>query len=274
MSTLPILLEQKRSQENSISGAELGVQKRLLSLSQKLESHLNSPCAQSQQIRNLSDIVCQVEKQLSLLGQSNQAAIDGVASAVRQLGRQLASLGQIQESNIRGASLAVAQLEGQLASLGRIHQVSLDEVSAGLDQLTLQISNVGQASQTGLLQLSQKIGPVLLGSATTEDDAATTILSIPILDLSAHRFEVGILGYKSDGSQVGSYKIVLAAKRSGAVVSILNATKTVEYEDDAAWDVGAAVDDLMIDVNVTGALATTVDWVARCSCMLSWVATS
>lgn len=80
------------------------------------------------------------------------------------------------------------------------------------------------------------------------------------------RLRIVITGRKSDGSARASYERVATVYRAKAVPAALGGAvqaPTLDYESNAAWDVGVALSTNQLQVSVTGAASTTIYWVAR-----------
>lgn len=125
----------------------------------------------------------------------------------------------------------------------------------------------GMASARGDRQTRSN---VMRGQSTTDTfvsltadggtDSSADTFQIP--ENSAARIQWKVLGVNSDGSEVGSYNVLAVVKRFSSTTTLVHSNVTVEYEDDAAWDVQVVTYSLGAALQAKGSSGETVNWCA------------
>ena len=99
-------------------------------------------------------------------------------------------------------------------------------------------------------------------SLTTTDATITAAFLINLEDETSHIVEAQIVGKKSDTSDRAMYWKRALVYRNGGGATIEGAAQSVtaDVESNAAWDAAVAVGANLVDAEVTGVAATTIDW--------------
>lgn len=105
----------------------------------------------------------------------------------------------------------------------------------------------------------------MTGRVQTTNATVTTILTIPLDDNTTTKVFVELAG-QSDGTNTGAaYERVAAYRRNDAGAPALIGAVATPFtaEDTAGWDITLTLSGNNLLIQVTGAAATTIDWVCR-----------
>lgn len=95
----------------------------------------------------------------------------------------------------------------------------------------------------------------------TTDGSATTVATYTPADGTAILIHASILGRNTDGSEGAGYILVGAFRRVGSTVYQIGSTTTVSSaEDDGTWNAAFSISGTDVNVQVTGAASTTINW--------------
>ena len=99
-------------------------------------------------------------------------------------------------------------------------------------------------------------------SLTTADATVTAAFLINLEDETSHIVEAQIVGKKSDTSDRAMYWKRALVYRNGGGATIQGSAQSVtaDVESNAAWNAAVAVGANLVDAEVTGVAATTIDW--------------
>jgi hypothetical protein len=99
-------------------------------------------------------------------------------------------------------------------------------------------------------------------SLTTTDATITAAFLINLEDETSHIVEAQIVGKKSDTSDRAMYwkRALVYRNGGGATIEGSAQSVTADVESNAAWDAAVAVGANLVDAEVTGVAATTIDW--------------
>lgn len=117
-----------------------------------------------------------------------------------------------------------------------------------------------------LRKLTTSVNPIIpeQASVTTTDATPTVIWDVELPANSVSFVKVDCVGVTADGTEAGGYGRWAVFRRPGtAAVQQVGATVlTFTREVTAGWDVGVAVSSTtgFIEVTVTGAAATSIEW--------------
>lgn len=111
------------------------------------------------------------------------------------------------------------------------------------------------------------------GSVVTTDDTATAVVTVAIPVTRTVLIEATVVGRRTGGTSGSTgdgaaYVLHCVAKNIAGTVTIIDQSLTFTGEDQAGWDVDAAVSGTTIEIQVTGAVDNTVTW----SAVASWLA--
>ncbi len=180
-------------------------------------------------------------------------------------------------SNTGAAGIGVSVVSSGLASLGVNQNTRATGSYTFAHGYYSQASQYGQKSHAagrfannGDAQSSTFILRQQTANATPASlllDGTTASSKAALADNSTWTFSVLVVGRSSGGASAG-YKLEGVIERgSGAATTALvgSVTKTALAEDNAAWDVSITADTTngALDIQVTGAAATDIRWVAR-----------
>jgi hypothetical protein len=169
----------------------------------------------------------------SITGTATSATITGGASNVASADYSQAGGYQSDTRALRGA---VVNANGQAAVVG--------------DRQTRSAVMRRQTTTDTFLSLT----------ADNAADSATDTFQMP--EDSTARVKFSVIGALSTGAKTASYSLVCMVKRYSATTTLVFQTKTVEFEDDATWDIQAAVYSLGVTVQAKGGSGETVNWCA------------
>ncbi len=101
-------------------------------------------------------------------------------------------------------------------------------------------------------------------NAATETTNATPV-DIPVFtptDNTAVSIQATVTCRKSDGTAAAGFRMFGVFRRSGSVTTQVSTTKIIAADSDTGFNVSAtfSVNGAIVNVNVTGLLATTIDW--------------
>jgi hypothetical protein len=100
------------------------------------------------------------------------------------------------------------------------------------------------------------------GTATTTDATPTTVLSYTPTDGTVGYLSIVCSARTSDGSQGASYRLDVSYRRQ-AGTTIVGVSNAATFEDNASWHSTASAASPAINVQGTGAGATTIAWRCR-----------
>lgn len=99
---------------------------------------------------------------------------------------------------------------------------------------------------------------------TTTDATATNTAVLAIPDLSAVSYRTKVLARSSTGADRATYDKEMLAYRNGGGATVQGAAVTfMEVESNAAWDAVTYVTGNFVATRITGAAATTINWVTN-----------
>ena len=99
-------------------------------------------------------------------------------------------------------------------------------------------------------------------SLTADGGADSTTDTFQIPENSAANLVIGVTGVKSGGSEVAFFIIEAVVKRYSSTTTLVWSNVTVNYRDDAAWEVQVATYSLGLKVEAKGSSGETVNWSA------------
>lgn len=189
------------------------------------------------------------------------AAAEGVATTLARSDHKhdvstAAAVELTDASNAEGVATSLARSDHTHAhgarAGGTLHAVATS-AAAGF------MSAADKAKLDGLLEEL-----VVQGTVQTTDATPTKLVSWVPDDGTAEVFEVLIVGKKTGSAEAAGYKLSGAVRRNGGATAFVSGAPTAPftYEDAAAWAVAVSVTSPQVDVLVTGAAATTIDWAA------------
>jgi len=119
------------------------------------------------------------------------------------------------------------------------------------------VGTISQADSSGTVDTKHHSR----NTVQTTDATATTIFIVNPGTDKTILVKALILGSSATGN-VAAYEVVAVGRNSGGTMTILSSTVTVLYESDAAFDCTVDWVTSNLRIQVTGLLATTIDWVA------------
>lgn len=155
-------------------------------------------------------------------------------------------------------------------STGNISLVSPIVFTSNRDSCTLMWSDrdgkwfeVSRQTDTRL-NISTAVATTTLATPSRLTFERTGLNYVALANNTAVTATVDVVGRKTDGTEIGAYKISVAARRgASAGTTVVNAaTTTTVFEDVAGWDATVLADTTGggFYIQVTGAAATTINW--------------
>lgn len=165
------------------------------------------------------------------------------------------------------AITALTNAEGSASSLARsdhqhAHGVLSDETLHAVATLTT-AGFMSAADKTKLANLPNEL--VSSGKVVTNNATPTTVLQFTPTDGQAEEIDLTVIGRQSGAVNAGGYRRKFTVSRFDGTTSLIGTVDTLgaDKESTAGWDVSVTIASPDVIVQVTGAAATTVTWVAR-----------
>lgn len=164
------------------------------------------------------------------------------------------------------ASVGTANAEGAATSLSRsdhVHNHGDQAIGAGTQHAVATTLLAGFMSAADKLKLDNQPS-TFTGTVQTTSATPDVVASRTVEDGKCEVLEVAISAMRSTLAEAAGYVIVGTFRRTGgAVTQVGTTTALVTNEDAAGWAVAFVVVGTAVQVQVTGAAGSTVDWRAR-----------
>jgi hypothetical protein len=172
-------------------------------------------------------------------------------------------------STISNAATESVIVGGSVHTVTEIGCVVLGGARAKADRYGQHVQANGFLAANGDSQVSSMVASGQTTDATQTEiflDAVAASKRMTIASNTSWRFRVEILAHRTGTNESASYEVKGLIRNQGGTTALKGSiTKTVEYEDDATWDVDVQADNThdALVIKVTGAAAKTINWVAR-----------
>lgn len=163
--------------------------------------------------------------------------------------------------------------------------VNVDDIQVGVLATDTQHGSRGGGAQhsvatqsvNGFMAATDKVkvdnfaGDTINVTTTTTTETPFDITAYTPTDLHAVTLDVLVTAHRADGAASGSFHLFGGFRRSGSTVTQVGATKVVAFVTDTGFAVDATftVTGTAINVNVTGVAATTINWRAQGTVVIS-----
>jgi hypothetical protein len=111
---------------------------------------------------------------------------------------------------------------------------------------------------------SERHSTEITAQQTTPDAVPVTCGSYPIPDNMASQVRVQVVARRDTGAEAAAYEYLAAFRRSGGTVTQIGGTIPIMVREDVpSWSVAILIAGTNINVDVTGALGSTINWYTR-----------
>jgi len=146
---------------------------------------------------------------------------------------------------------------------GTVTKVNVAVIRAGTDG----VWEIASGSATGLsyadLLTASTADSVTTATVSTTDATVTQIATIATSNDTSYFITADIIARESDASdESGAYVLKAHYTNDGGVLTQIGGDDVLGFESTFGWNVATAVDGTSIDINVTGAAATNINWKA------------